>query len=141
MAKKKKKDKEIVIPVSMVKTRKKNEEAENEESNELEDLKAEVNKDSESWNVSKLSGSGIKSTEDGKILVSFSKFIQLIATHDFVDLMDKYSEENLTISSDLLVDLAGNTYDEPADNRFSWLFLGLILGLIVAAIVFLIFVN
>lgn len=127
------KEKEIVIPVSRVKTRKKS---------EIEDLKEELLDEVEAnpWHVNKINND-LKVQSDGKISVSFTKFVQLIAVHDFADLMDRYSNENITISSDLLVELAGAPTDEIPESKFSWVFLGAILGAVAAAIIFMLFVN
>jgi hypothetical protein len=127
------KEKEIVIPVSKVKSRKKVEhiEAKEELLDELEE---------NPWHVNKINND-LKVGDDGKILVSFTKFVQLIAVHDFADLMDKYSNEHITISSDLLVELAGAPTDEIPESKFSWVFLGAILGAVAAAIIFMLFVN
>jgi hypothetical protein len=130
-------EREIVIPISKIKSK---------HDSELEEkFKSEVD-----FQISQIEDdvlddpkSNMKVSSDGQILVKFPKFIQLIATHEFEEIMEKHKHEDVIISSDLLVDLAGTTpvHDEPEDNRFSYMFLGLVLGLVVGAIVFLFFLK
>lgn len=115
---------EFVIPVSKVKTK------DNKEL--IEDLKKEV-----SFDVNELETRGMRLSKDGQICVKFPKFVQLIATHDFETIMSRYSDQEVIISSDLLMDLA-NSPEEPTESKFSWLFIGLVLGVVFAAIIFLI---
>lgn len=80
---------------------------------------------------------------NGKISIKFPKFIQLVATHDFDEIMERHKYEDVLITSDLLVDLAGSTpvVEEVQESKFSWIFLGLMLGMVCASIVFLVFIN
>lgn len=130
-------DKEIIIPVSKIKSKTDHEslvhKLKKEAAMELDEL------DSRSHTVDK----GMHVVTEGKIALKFSKFIQLVATHDFEEMLDKHKMEEVIISSDLLVDLAGSTpvVDEVPESRFSWLFLGLMIGLVCASIVFLVFLS
>lgn len=131
-----KQEKEIVIPISKIKTTpdlsiiEKGEDAVKFEINEI---------DSEHDNPK----DNIKVLKEGQIAIKFPKFIQLIATHDFEEIMESYKTEDVIITSDLLVDLAGTQqhYEEPDASRLSWVFLGIVLGLVVGSIVFLLLLN
>jgi hypothetical protein len=121
-------DKEIVIPVSKLR-------AERESEDLLREVKKEVG-----FDVNNIESRGMRLTKDGKIAVRFPKFVQLVATHEFERIMDEYGNEEVIITSDLLMDLANTPNEEPVESRFSWLFIGLVMGVVFAAIVFLIFV-
>lgn len=125
-------DKEIVIPISKIKT-KPDMEFENRFAKEVE---FEINEIEDELNSAK---NNLKVLKEGQIAVKFPKFIQLIATHEFEEIMDKHKNEDVIITSDLLVDLAGSSslHEEVEDNRFTWIFLGIVLGLSVGAIIFL----
>ncbi len=130
-------DREIVIPISKIKTKDNDkllEELKEEAGFEVTKLKKDVKNSEEEV------GHGMKMTADGNVAVKFPRFVQLIATHDFDYIMSEYKNEEVEITSELLLDLA-NAPEEAAESRFSWLFMGLVLGVITAAIVFLFFVN
>jgi hypothetical protein len=118
-------DKEIRIPISKIK------------SHEADKILSEFSRES-GFQVNELSHDdpGMEIGKDGKVIVKFPKFVQLIAAHDFDYILEKYGHEDVQISTDLLIDLA-NAPDEQDESRFSWLFMGLVIGVVVAAIIFL----
>jgi hypothetical protein len=124
-------EKEIVIPISKIRT-KPDLELEQKFKNEVEFQINEIEDDASFRH-------NMQVLKEGQIAVKFPKFIQLIATHEFEEIMEKHNTEEVIISSDLLVDLAGSNafYEDNSDNRFSFIFIGLILGLVIGAIVFL----
>ncbi len=126
-------EKEIVIPISKVKTK----HDLNFEKKYKKELDFEINEIVDEFEENSVHN--LKVSKEGQILVKFPKFVQLIATHEFEEIIEKHKNEDVIITSDLLVDLAGSTpmHEEPQDYRFSWMFLGLVLGVSVAAIVFL----
>ncbi|PIQ79795.1 hypothetical protein COV81_00845 [Candidatus Peregrinibacteria bacterium CG11_big_fil_rev_8_21_14_0_20_41_10] len=67
---------------------------------------------------------------DGKVLIKFPKFVNLIVMHDFEDVMKKHADADIVISSDLLVDLA-NAHDE-VEQPLPWGYLiaGVVLGVV-----------
>jgi len=69
-----------------------------------------------------------------KVKVKFEKFVQLVATHDFEEVMENHPEEDIIISTDLLADLA-NAHEEDDENggrKLPVIFLiGVILGIVV----------
>ena len=131
-------EREIVIPVSKIKSRV-------DTSNSLVD-KLRMEAEAELEGVATSRSQNVRDMEvisGGKISVKFPKFIQLVATHDFDEIIERHKYEDLVISSDLLVDLAGSApvSEEVHESKFSWVFLGLMMGLIGTSIVFLVFVN
>ena len=55
-----------------------------------------------------------KSTD--KVKIKFDKFVNLIATHAYEDLFDKYHDEDIVMSTNLLADLA-NSHEEKDDGK------------------------
>jgi hypothetical protein len=129
-------EKEIVIPISKIKTTPDLSLVEKSENS----VKFEINEIDESSDDPK---DNIKVLKEGHIAIKFPKFIQLIATHDFEEIIETHKAEDVIISSDLLVDLAGTShaYEEPDASKLSWVFLGIVLGLVVGSIVFLLLLN
>jgi len=72
-----------------------------------------------------------------KVKVHFDKFVQLIATHDFESVMQKYGKEDIVLSTNLLTELA-NAY--PQEERSSTkmpavLIVGIIIGVIATYVI------
>ena len=76
--------------------------------------------------------------EPGEMIkVKFSKFVQLVATHDFEEVLKTYGDENVIVNTNLLTDLA-NAHEEvePADRKIHMFFLiGIILGIVATYLV------
>lgn len=72
---------------------------------------------------------------DGRVLIKFPKFVHMIVMHDFEDVMEKHADEDIVISTDLLVDLA-NAHDE-AETAVPWghLVAAVLLGVVITVIV------
>lgn len=84
--------------------------------------------------VSELEASASRVTD--KVKVKFDKFVNLIATHAYDDVVEKHMDDDVIISTDLLTDLA-NAHEEKEDKKVSLIFVfGIILG---AAIVWILF--
>ncbi|MFA4891097.1 MAG: hypothetical protein WC604_01965 [Candidatus Gracilibacteria bacterium] len=66
-----------------------------------------------------------------KVRVKFDKFITLVATHTYEDILKRNADEDVIISTNLLTDLA-NAHDEArGDKKLPLLFaFGLIIGVI-----------
>ncbi len=66
-----------------------------------------------------------------KVKVKFDKFITLVATHTYEDILKRNADEDVIISTNLLTDLA-NAHDEAhSDKKLPLLFaFGLIIGVI-----------
>ncbi len=70
-----------------------------------------------------------------RVTVNFAKFVQLVANHSFVDIVEKNAEEEVIVSGNLLTDLA-NSHDRGKEKRMPIMFLGgLVLGIILTYII------
>lgn len=69
-----------------------------------------------------------KSTD--KVKIKFDKFVNLVATHAYEDLFEKYHDEDIVMSTNLLADLA-NSHEEPEDSKKMPIIfvLGIVLGI------------
>lgn len=69
-----------------------------------------------------------------KVKVKFSNFVQLVANHNFEHVIDKNSDEDVIVSSDLLADLA-NSHEQEEERRIPAIFIiGVVLGVIITYI-------
>ncbi|MBP9718786.1 hypothetical protein KBD59_05855 [Candidatus Gracilibacteria bacterium] len=72
-----------------------------------------------------------------KIKVKFEKFVQLVASHDFTEIMKNYANEDIILSTNLLTDLA-NSHEETEEkpNRVpAYVLGGVLIGVVIAYIV------
>lgn len=136
------KEKSIKIPIKKIKTKKPKDEVSKDVSLTAEDLGFEVSHmDSTTLDL------GMKSVTKGLIKVSFPKLVQLLAQRDFDEVLKQYEHEEVIIGSDLLVDLAASSHSsEPTelgeeDGRFTGVLAGAFLGLMIAFVLFLLFIN
>jgi len=68
------------------------------------------------------------------IKVKFAKFVQLVASRDFLSVLEKNQDEDIIISSNLLTDLAGSV-DEKGEKKVPVVFLiGLAIGVVLTYI-------
>ncbi|MBD3330021.1 hypothetical protein GF354_00655 [Candidatus Peregrinibacteria bacterium] len=69
----------------------------------------------------------------GKIRISFEKFVNLIATHDYEEIYSKNIDQDVIISTDLLADLANShQLSEENTRKVPYFFIGgIILGIII----------
>lgn len=72
-----------------------------------------------------------------KVKVKFSKFVHLVATHDFEGVMKNHENEDVILSTNLLTDLANAHEEIPNNGRKMPLFfiVGIIVGVLVAYLV------
>ncbi len=69
-------------------------------------------------------------TAHDRVKVKFDKFVNLIATHAYEEIFDKYNDEDVIVSTDLLADLA-NAHEEKQMGKTPFLFLfGILLGIV-----------
>jgi hypothetical protein len=74
-------------------------------------------------------------TFGNKVTINFSKFVQLVANHSYIDIVDKNSDEEVIISGNLLTDLA-NSHDQMKERRMPLMFVaGLVIGIILTYII------
>ena len=65
------------------------------------------------------------------IKVKFEKFVQLIASKDFWEVIEKNKDEDIILSSNLLTELAG-AVEEKSESKFPIVFLvGLAIGIVL----------
>lgn len=69
-----------------------------------------------------------------KVKVKFSNFVQLVANHNYEEIITKNEEEEVIISSDVLADLA-NAHEQEEERRIPAIFIiGVVLGIVVTYI-------
>lgn len=72
-----------------------------------------------------------------KVKVRFDKFVQLVATHNFDEVLEQNASEELIMSSNLLMDLANSHEDPQTDKKTPTIFaIGLVLGIVFTYILF-----
>lgn len=72
-----------------------------------------------------------------KVKVRFDKFVQLVATHNFDEILEQNKDEELVMSSNLLMDLANAHEDNDTDKKTPTIFvIGLALGVVFTYILF-----
>ncbi|MBI4975177.1 hypothetical protein HZC20_00730 [Candidatus Peregrinibacteria bacterium] len=70
-----------------------------------------------------------------KVKVKFDKFVNLIASHAYEEVIEKHLDQDVVISTDLLSDLA-NAHEEKQDKKTPIIFaVGLIIGVILTYII------
>jgi hypothetical protein len=68
------------------------------------------------------------------VKVKFEKFVQLVATHDFEEVMKKHGDDDIILNSNLLTDLASAHQDEE-DGFGKKLPLILVIGVVIGIVV------
>jgi len=92
------------------------EEMKNEDDADLDNLEDEVKQ-------------GVTSEPASKVKITFGRFVSLVANHSFLDIVEKNSDEEVIISTNLLTDLA-NAHDGQTERKLPIVFvLGLIVGI------------
>lgn len=74
-----------------------------------------------------------------KVKIKFDKFVNLIATHAYEDIVQKHSEDDVIISTDLLADIANAHDEEETDSghKVPLIFvIGIALGIALTYILF-----
>jgi hypothetical protein len=72
-----------------------------------------------------------------KIKIKFGKFVELVAKHSYVDVIEKNADHEIVIDANLLADLA-NSHDDEEENPYQkWILIGigLVVGIFVAYLV------
>lgn len=72
-----------------------------------------------------------------KIKVKFDKFVNLVATHDFEDVMKRYADEDIILSTNLLTDLA-SAHEEIEDkpNKIPvYIAVGVLIGIVITYLI------
>lgn len=72
-----------------------------------------------------------------KVRVKFDKFITLVATHTYEDVLEKNADEDVVISTNLLADLANAHEEAKGDKKIVLIFaVGITIGVVLAWLVF-----
>ena len=72
--------------------------------------------------------------------VSLSKFIKLLSNHDLNSISEKYSDSKLSLSADLLLDLASMQEDVQFESpKVSFLVVGMLGAVLLSFLILLIF--
>lgn len=90
------------------------------------------------FEVTQVSASEAKEHEPGeKVKVKFEKFVQLVATHDFEEVMKRNAEEDIILSTNLLTDLANAHEEEQGQGKkLPIIFIiGIIIGVVLTYLV------
>lgn len=90
------------------------------------------------FEVTHVSGKEVAAAEPGeKVKVNFEKFVHLVATHDFEEVMKKHEGEDIIVSTNLLTDLANAHEEEPDHSRKIPIFfiVGIIVGIVVTYLI------
>jgi len=73
-----------------------------------------------------------------KVRVKFGKFVQLVATHAFEEVMKRHADQDIILSTNLLTDLANaHEEEEPEQNRRVPIFfiVGILVGIVVTYLI------
>ncbi|MFC1647520.1 hypothetical protein ACFL10_00820 [Patescibacteria group bacterium] len=69
-----------------------------------------------------------------KVVVSFDNFVNLVANHNYKEVVDKNKDEEVIVSSNLLADLA-NAHEQEEERRIPAIFIiGVVLGIVMTYI-------
>lgn len=69
-----------------------------------------------------------------KVKVSFDNFVNLVANHNYEEVIEKNKNEDVIVSSNLLADLA-NAHEQEEERRIPAIFIiGVVLGIVVTYI-------
>lgn len=65
------------------------------------------------------------------VKITFARFVQLVANHSFIDMVDKNADQPVIVSGNLLADLA-NAHDRTSERRLPMMFVGgLVIGIVI----------
>ncbi|MCX6733327.1 MAG: hypothetical protein NTX63_00770 [Candidatus Peregrinibacteria bacterium] len=83
----------------------------------------------------------IEEREPGELVkVRFDKFVQLVATHNFEEVLKNHAEEDIVMNSNLLMDLASAHEDTDDSKKQSMMIgVGVLIGLGVALVLLKLF--
>lgn len=73
-----------------------------------------------------------------KVKVKFEKFVQLVATHNFEEVMKRHAEDDVILSTNLLADLANAHEEMPEESRSKMpviFVVGILLGVVITYLV------
>lgn len=72
-----------------------------------------------------------------RVRIKFDKFVTLVATHTYEDILKRNADQDVIISTDLLTDLANAHEEETGSKKTPVLFAaGIVLGILIAWLIF-----
>ncbi len=72
-----------------------------------------------------------------RVKIKFDKFVTLVATHTYEDILRKNADQDVIISTNLLTDLANAHEDDTGSKKVPILFAaGIVLGIVIAWLIF-----
>jgi len=72
-----------------------------------------------------------------RVRIKFDKFVTLVATHTYEDILRKNADQDVIISTNLLTDLANAHEDDTGSKKVPILFAaGIVLGIVIAWLIF-----
>lgn len=73
----------------------------------------------------------VASSSSDKVKIKFDKFVNLVATHAYEEIVEKHMDDDIIISTDLLADLA-NAHEERGEKKMPMmLLLGVLIGIAI----------
>jgi len=70
----------------------------------------------------------VANTSGDKVKIKFDKFVNLVATHAYEEIVENHMDDDIIISTDLLADLA-NAHEERGEKKMPMmLMLGILIG-------------
>lgn len=93
-----------------------------------------VSGETANFEITHVSGAEEKHEPSEKVKVKFTKFVQLVATHDFEEVMQKHGDDDIVLNSNLLTDLA-SAHQEEEEKRDPKLPIFLVVGVIIGVVI------
>lgn len=129
------KKKAIKIPVKKVKVEKSTDKV----IGDLSDAGFEVS------HLEKEDSKDMEVLSKGHIKLKFARFLKLVVSRDFDELMSLYKDEEVIVDADFLVELASESkQDDPepeSQSMTSSVLTGVLIGVLISFILFLIYVS
>lgn len=129
------KDKAIKIPVKKVKVKK----GTDKFADSLSDAGFEVS------HLDKVNSKDMEVLSKGHIKLKFARFLKLVVSRDFDELISMYKDEEVIVDADFLVELASESGKpvEQAEEQSSTssVLTGVLIGVLISFILFLIYVS
>lgn len=114
-----------------------------QDEQEVEIRRISDNPEDETFKVHRIDAESVtaidtfKKQEPGeKVKIKFANFVNLVASHDFQKVINKHSDEDIVVSTNLLADLA-NAHEDKEEKKLPVIFaVGLIAGIILTYLLF-----
>jgi len=78
----------------------------------------------------------IKAESGSKVKIKFGRFVELVAKHSFIDVVENNKNQEIVIDANLLADLANAEDDSsPVLQKWTLVAIGIIVGIVLAYII------